>query len=97
VYLEIAQIDVKPNFESDFELSVSRSASLMEKSDGCISFELRRSLERPSRYRMLIMWRSIDAHMAFRESADARTFAEILGRCASYKESDHNILIYPKT
>lgn len=60
--LEIAQIDVKPGFEAAFEAGITRAAAIFEKAAGCRSFEVRRSVEKPQRYRLLIQWETLEAH-----------------------------------
>ena len=52
--LEIAQIDVKPGSEAEFEAGIERASAIFEAAKGCRSFEVRRSVEKPQRYRLLI-------------------------------------------
>lgn len=61
--LEIAQIEVRPESEARFEAAVAEAAPLFSGSEGCRSFDLHRSVEFPSRYRLVVGWDSIDAHM----------------------------------
>jgi heme-degrading monooxygenase HmoA len=51
--LEIAQIDVKPGMEAEFEAGVAKAAPLFRRAKGCTAMVLQRSVERPSRYRLL--------------------------------------------
>ena len=44
---EIAQIDVKPGMESDFETGVKNAAPIFKRAKGCHGMELRRSIEKP--------------------------------------------------
>lgn len=66
---ELAEIDIKPGQEPQFEAAVSQAVNLFLRSKGCRSFELRRSLEQPTRYRLLIEWETVEDHMIeFRNS-----------------------------
>ena len=60
--LEIAQIDVKPGSEADFEAGIEKASALFEAAAGCRSFQVRRSIEKPQRYRLLIEWETLEAH-----------------------------------
>jgi hypothetical protein len=50
---EIAQIEVKPGLEAEFEAAVKKATPIFKRSKGCHGMELRRSVEKPSRYRLL--------------------------------------------
>ena len=60
--LEIAQIDLKPGTEADFEAAIAKAASHFEGAKGCRSFAVRRSVEKPQRYRLLIEWETLEDH-----------------------------------
>ncbi|GJE42156.1 antibiotic biosynthesis monooxygenase family protein [Methylobacterium soli] len=60
--LEIAQIDVKPGSEPDFEAGIREAAAIFQAAKGCHSFQVRRSVEKPQRYRLLIEWETLEAH-----------------------------------
>ena len=53
---EIAQIDVKPGLEAEFEAAVKKATPIFQRSKGCRGMELRRSIETPSRYRLFVSW-----------------------------------------
>ena len=44
---EIAQIDVKPGMEAEFETGVKNAAPLFKRAKGCHGMELQRSIEKP--------------------------------------------------
>ena len=50
---EIAQIDVKPGTEKDFEAAVAKARPLFLRAKGGKGFELHKSIEKPSRYRLM--------------------------------------------
>jgi len=60
--LEIAQIDVKAGSEADFEAGIAEASALFKAAAGCRGFEVRRSIEKPQRYRLLITWETLEAH-----------------------------------
>ncbi|MFY9292975.1 MAG: antibiotic biosynthesis monooxygenase family protein [Methylorubrum rhodinum] len=60
--LEIAQIDVKAGSESAFETGITQAAEIFRAAKGCRSFAVRRSVEKPQRYRLLIEWDTLEAH-----------------------------------
>ena len=78
--LEIAQIDVKSGMEAAFEAGVAKAAPLFQRAKGCVSMELQRSIEKPSRYRLMVGWETLDNHMVdFRESADFQEWRALVG------------------
>ena len=46
---EIAQIEIKPGSEKDFEAAIAKAESIFKRCKGWISFELHKSIEKPSR------------------------------------------------
>ena len=54
--LEIAQIDVKPGMEAEFEAGVKKAAPIFKRAKGCKSMTLQRSHEMPQRYRLFVQW-----------------------------------------
>jgi len=68
---ELAEIDVKPGHEAHFEAAVSQAARFFLRSKGCISLKLHRSLEQPTRYRMIVHWETLDDHMVEFRNSDA--------------------------
>jgi quinol monooxygenase YgiN len=78
---EFAQIDVKPGTEKDFEAAVTKARPLLLRAKGCHGIELHKSIEKPSRYRVLAKWETLESHMAARTTAD---FAEWRGLVGPY-------------
>jgi quinol monooxygenase YgiN len=60
--LEIAQVDVKPGEEAAFEAAVAEATKVFRRAAGCLGLELQRSIEKPSRYRVMIRWRTLENH-----------------------------------
>ena len=80
--LEIAQIDVKPGMESQFEAGVERAAPIFRRAKGCRGMTLERSIERPIRYRLFVRWDTVENHTVdFRGSADFQEWRKLVGQC----------------
>ncbi len=88
---EIAQIDVKPGMESEFEAGVAKAAPLFRRAKGCSGMVLQRSAEKPQRYRLFVNWGTIENHTVdFRGSADFAEWRKLVSHCfASPPEVEH--------
>ena len=71
---EIAQIEVKPGMETEFETGVKDAAPVFKRAKGCRGMELRRSIEHPSRYRLFVAWETLENH-----TVDFREFRRLPG------------------
>ena len=79
---EIAQIEVKPGSEQDFEAAVAKAKAVFGRSKGFHSFELHKSIEKPQRYRLMVKWETLENHTVdFRNSEN---FAEWRGLVGPY-------------
>ncbi len=77
---EIAQIDVKPGQEKDFEAAVAQAQAIFQRCKGWKGFELHRSIEKPSRYRLHITWETLENHTVdFRESENFTAWRGLVG------------------
>ncbi len=80
--LEIAQITVKPGMEAEFEKGVTAAEPFFRRAKGCISMKLVRSIEIPSRYRLLVDWETLENHTVdFRGSADFQSWRQLVSHC----------------
>jgi quinol monooxygenase YgiN len=88
---EIAQIDVKPGMEAEFETGVKNAAPVFRRAKGCHGLELQRSIEKPARYRLFVKWQTVENHTVdFRGSADFQEWREHVAHCfASTPEVEH--------
>ena len=91
--LEIAQFDIKPGLEPEFEAGVRQAVPLFQRARGCKGMELQRSHEKPSRYRLFVQWETLENHMVdFRESADFQEWRKLVGHCfAAPPEVEHTL------
>jgi heme-degrading monooxygenase HmoA len=89
--LEIAQIDVKPGMEGDFETGVRDATPLFKRAKGCTGLSLQRSAEKPQRYRLFVQWTTLENHTVdFRESADFQEWRKLVGHTfAAPPEVEH--------
>jgi quinol monooxygenase YgiN len=88
---EIAQIDVKPGTETEFEKGVQQAVPIFRRAKGCRSMELRRSIEKPARYRLFVGWDTVENHTVdFRGSADFQEWRKLVAHCfASPPDVEH--------
>ena len=74
--LEDPQFEITPGLEEAFEAGVKQAVPLFQRAKGCISLELGRSVEKPTRYRLFVQWEMLENHTVnFRESANFRSDA----------------------
>lgn len=94
--LEIAQIDIKPGMEAEFESGAAKAAPLFKRAKGCISMTLQRSHEKPQRYRLFLQWQTLENHTEdFRGSADWQAWRELTMHCfAAPPEVEHVREVY---
>ena len=77
---EIAQIDVKPGTEKDFEAAVAKARPLFLRAKGGKGFELHKSIEKPQRYRLMAQWETLENHTVdFRGSEDFTAWRGLVG------------------
>jgi len=77
---EIAEIDVLPGTEEKFEAGVAEAEALFLRAAGCNGVQLRRSVEHPTRYRLVVEWQTVEHHTVdFRGSADFTRWRELVG------------------
>ena len=78
---EIAQIDVKPGTEKDFEAAVAKARPLFLRAKGVKGFELHKSIEKPQRYRLMAKWETLENHTVdFRGSEDFTAWRGLVGQ-----------------
>jgi quinol monooxygenase YgiN len=89
--LEIAQIDIKPGFEAEFEAGVAKALAIFQRAKGCRGLTLQRSVEKPARYRLFVTWATVENHTVdFRGSADFAEWRKLVGHCfAAPPEVEH--------
>ena len=79
MFLEIAQIDIKPGQEAEFEAGAAKAAPCFKRAKGCKAMSLHRSVEKPSRYRLFLTWETVENHTKdFYGSADWQEWRKLV-------------------
>lgn len=60
---EHAIVSIRDGAEDDFEAAFRRAPALFARVPGCHGAQLRRCIESPRKYELLIGWDDVDAHM----------------------------------
>lgn len=77
--LEVAMLQVKPGLTSDFERNFQIASGIISKMEGYIHHELKRCLEDPQKYVLLVKWETLEDHtIGFRGSAEYQEWKELL-------------------
>lgn len=78
---EIAFLPIIEGKEAEFELAIGRGIDqILSKLNGVISINLRRGVESPSTYALLIQWESIEDHtVGFVQSPAFEEWGSIVG------------------
>ncbi len=79
--LEVAEIHILEGQNADFEAAVKKGiTAFVQPTAGFIRYELRRSIEEPIRYLLLIQWETLESHTVnFRESENFTQWREVVG------------------
>ena len=88
---EIAQIEIKPGMEAEFEAAAAKARPLFARAKGSVGIELNRSIEKPQRYRLLAQWEKLEKHTVdFRGSENFAEWRGLVGQYfASPPEVEH--------
>ena len=77
--LEIADLHVVPGHEAEFEAAFAQARAIITAAPGFRALELQRSVEEPSRYALLVRWRTIEDHTeGFRKSPEYERWRKLL-------------------
>ena len=77
--LEVAVLNVRPGSQQEFESAFSQAESIIAASPGYVSHQLKRCLETPNRYLLLVNWRTLEDHtQGFRGSPAYQRWRELL-------------------
>ncbi|AGH50534.1 MULTISPECIES: antibiotic biosynthesis monooxygenase family protein [Sphingomonadales] len=80
--LELAEIDILPGKEAAFESVLEEASGHFLRTPGCLGMKVTRSMEHPHRFRLLVQWESVDAHMVgFRNSDAFLEWRRLAGPC----------------
>lgn len=77
--LEVATLDVIPGQEAAFEAAFGEAQSIIASMPGYIDHTLKRCIESPNRYLLLVHWRTLEDHtVGFRGSAPYQDWKRLL-------------------
>jgi heme-degrading monooxygenase HmoA len=78
--LEIAEFDIIPGKEEAFEAGVREAVPLFQAAKGYRGITLRRIVEKPGTYRLLVEWETLEDHtVAFRNSEAFQKWRSLVG------------------
>ena len=67
--MELAQLTIRPGSEQQFEAAFPAAIKILGGSKGYVSHELRRCMETPNRYALMVQWQTLEDHtVGFRGS-----------------------------
>jgi heme-degrading monooxygenase HmoA len=77
--LEVAPLQIRPGQSSAFEAAFERAQAIISSMPGYLSHELRRCIERPDHYVLLVRWENLAAHeVGFRQSPQYQEWKRLL-------------------
>ncbi|MFI2228669.1 antibiotic biosynthesis monooxygenase family protein [Nocardia testacea] len=77
---EIAQLEILPAHNEQFEAALAEAVPLFRRAHGCRGMQVQHSVEFPQRYRLIVEWETVEDHMVrFRESEDFARWRALVG------------------
>lgn len=77
---EVAELTIKPGWETAFEAAAAKAKPLFEKAEGCSGMQIQRSVEWPNRYLLVVEWATVEHHtVKFRNSPDFQEWRRLVG------------------
>jgi heme-degrading monooxygenase HmoA len=77
--LEVAILNIRRGQETAFETAMKNARPLIEATPGFISIDIRRCVETPNRYLLLVSWRALEDHtIGFRQSDRYQQWRDLL-------------------
>jgi heme-degrading monooxygenase HmoA len=78
--VEHALIDVRPELADGFPAAVEAARPVIGAADGFVSLELRRGIESPARFLLLVTWATLEDHtVGFRQSPAFAEWRAVVG------------------
>jgi heme-degrading monooxygenase HmoA len=78
--LELAQLTIRPGDEARFEAAFPAAGRILGAAKGYVSHQLKRSVETPNRYALLVHWQTLEDHIVgFRESPAFKEWRALIG------------------
>lgn len=77
--LEVVILHIGKGTCEDFEAAYREASPIIATASGYVSHELRRCLEKPNQYILLVKWETLEAHtVGFRQSPDFQRWRALL-------------------
>ncbi len=77
--LEVAILDVIPARQSEFEAAFALAQGILTSMPGYLCHDLKRCLEKPARYLLLVEWEKLEDHtIGFRGSVEYQQWKALL-------------------
>ena len=77
--LEVALLNIRDGMCDRFEAAFKQASPIIAATPGYISHELKRCIEVPSRYILLVQWNSLEDHtVGFRQSENYQEWKRLL-------------------
>ncbi len=77
--LEVAVLNVKPSMTQSFETDFARAEKIISAADGYLNHTLKRCIEQPNQYLLLVNWATLESHTeGFRGSEAYQTWKALL-------------------
>ena len=78
--IEFAQLTIRPGSEPQFEAAFPAAIKILGASNGYLSYDLRRSMETPNRYALIVQWQTLEDHtVGFRGSPAFAQWRALIG------------------
>ncbi len=89
--LEVAVLDVIPGQEREFQQSFQQAQHIISSMKGYVEHELKRCIEKPNRYLLLVRWQTLEDHTeGFRGSPEYQEWKRLLHHYYDpFPEVDH--------
>ena len=94
--MELALLEVKPGREQEFEAAFGSAQQIIAGMPGYLEHSLRRSMENPGRYVLLVKWATLEDHTeGFRGSAQYQEWRKQLHHFYDpFPEVEHYRLVH---
>jgi len=77
--LEVAVLNIRPNQNQAFEAVFQKAAPIIASMKGYINHQLKKCLENPNQYLLLVNWETLEDHeIGFRQSAEYQDWKALL-------------------
>ncbi|MEM1337451.1 MAG: antibiotic biosynthesis monooxygenase [Bacteroidota bacterium] len=77
--LEVAILNIKTGYQSEFEKNFEFASSIIKSIPGYINHELKKCVEKANQYILLVRWATLEDHeQGFRKSSEYQEWKKLL-------------------